>query len=804
MRSFLAAFALTLLLGNAALPQVRPGGDKAKQAEEREKKAKELYEAALKLEEAGKLEEALKKYQELRDRYLGTRFMFEKLEELNKKLFEIGTKVAVGALKKQKPYRKPHVDHWYGYQFSPPDGWHGVPPMQQYYGDQVTSEIEMKERTNKGLLRVARYTSNFLERVSLEVVKVFAAKDLDDVETRLFEFYDNAYKNLKKDKTEEIRGRIPGRRTNFSTEDGDRIAIYCFYAQKKGLAMIGSWRASGGQVSFRITITTSKGTSVRKSEVKPVPAEDFEAFLKVLDECAKGFMIHPPGRRNAALGAQLSDWNVMKSPRGSYIIQYDTKPEFARRVGKEMEQILMLYKKVIPSRKGIPSCRIKVFDRKMDFHYYGAPMGAAAYWSPSQEEIVCYRFAGRKVKHDSDEHSTVSEGDHPEEVTFHILYHEGFHQYMFYLMGRGRGVYVPSWLNEGVADYFFGGKWETSSRFTVGLNTWRVAKIAEAVKADKHVPLRKLIKYSQANYYTNASLCYAEGWALNYFFLKSDVAKKKRYHLIPSMMIASLLKTGDWEKSTEEIFKPYDIEEIEKDFKAFVLTLPVPEKPKEEEPAEPAEKGGAPKAAVKKDPGTLGLVACFSFDKGEGERAEDSSGKGNHGVLKSGTSWTDGTSGKAVSFDGEDDHIVCGGTDLPAGNAEQTICCWFKPTGNPKNIQCMIDLYGDSGSILQFGYRWKGLAVWSQKKKILLMPPLPSGRWYHLAYTHDGSIHRLYLNGNLVMKSSVTASSSSTTGLVLGRFEEGQRSHFKGDLDGLRIYSRVLDADEIKTLASSE
>ena len=50
----------------------------------------------------------------------------------------------------------------------------------------------------------------------------------------------------------------------------------------------------------------------------------------------------------------------------------------------------------------------------------------------------------------------------------------------------------------------------------------------------RYVPLDRIIRYQQMQYYADASLCYAQGWAMNYFLLTSPVAKAKGWSGIPS------------------------------------------------------------------------------------------------------------------------------------------------------------------------------------------------------------------------------------------------------------------------------
>jgi hypothetical protein len=75
---------------------------------------------------------------------------------------------------------------------------------------------------------------------------------------------------------------------------------------------------------------------------------------------------------------------------------------------------------------------------------------------------------------------------------------------------------------------------------------------------------------------------------------------------------------------------------------------------------------------------------------------------------------------------------------------------------------------------------------------------LPLNAWTHLAATYDGSRIRLYVNG--VEVGSATASSALVT--TSGALRIGGNTvwgeYFRGRLDDIRIYNRVLSAGEIQ------
>jgi hypothetical protein len=554
----------------------RPSDPKA---EAREKKAQDLYDAALNAEKDSKFAEAQAKLRELRSKYRGTFVYFDHMIEISDKINAIGLKLAVATLAKTGMYKRAHQDSWYGYEFAPPDGWKGVPPAAAWFNDYDNSEVDYKGQT----IRVARYTAPYLDKLHLQVFKTYACTSVEYLEAKVVDALEQRHKKLKEEGKTQVQGKMSFQRKLYSTEDGDRVVIYLYFGERRGLALVGTWRAGAEDSGFILISSSSTGVrTVQKTSSPTISQEDFGYALKAFDASAKSFWIYDAATRQGMTvkldkGALCSDWQMLRSSKGNYLIEYATSADYAKKCGEELEQIQSLYRMAIPSAKGIPQCRVKVFDREEDFMYYGQMPGAAAYWSPGQEEVVCYKFEGDKVTLDSKEEFTVAEERPAEKTTFKILYHEAFHQYMFYMMGRGRRIYVPSWLNEGLGDYFFGGEWtKNRGKFDIGINDWRVKTIVDAVKKNEHVGLDKIFHYEQMQYYSNAHLCYAEGWAINYFFMKSPVARKAGYFQIPLKMLEALKAGGDWEKATEKALAGYDLKKMEEEWKAFVLTLPIP------------------------------------------------------------------------------------------------------------------------------------------------------------------------------------------------------------------------------------
>ena len=77
--------------------------------------------------------------------------------------------------------------------------------------------------------------------------------------------------------------------------------------------------------------------------------------------------------------------------------------------------------------------------------------------------------------------------------------------------------------------------------------------------------------------------------------------------------------------------------------------------------------------------------------------------------------------------------------------------------------------------------------------------------WYSLVYTYDGLNSKLYINGTLVSKiAQPTTFNASSYPLFIGRNQDPSYPYyFKGLIDEIRIYKRVLNASEVAALAKN-
>ena len=285
-------------------------------------------------------------------------------------------------------------------------------------------------------------------------------------------------------------------------------------------------------------------------------------------------------KRHEIERSMVSGWNVIVSPKKNYIVIYNTANGknhlLAKTIAKRIELIrAQIYEKQFPPAFPIETvCIVRVCKDKKEYVAYGGSPQSAGYWSPGAEELVFYD-ASRSKKADKD--------------TLAVLYHEAFHQYIHYSVGR---VAPHSWFNEGHGDYYAGAVYK-GGKFKIKPFQWRVGVIRNAIVAgerelteetdDKgnvrknwgnkgYTPLPHLVEFSQREYYAYPGVSYAQGWSLIYF-LREIVPKNKKYnekwgHILDTYfdtLKAEVNKDGSLDREREERRRKAEEDEKDKD-----------------------------------------------------------------------------------------------------------------------------------------------------------------------------------------------------------------------------------------------
>ena len=365
-----------------------------------------------------------------------------------------------------------------------------------------------------------------------------APKNAWDATVNRWRLTDDAKKELEgiKDKFKTIKSRdkpaIPGKLWQFTVTVqswGDEglpvhVTLAEFTREKESIIL---FMNCGGPLeksyapSFKTIAKSFKWFDDKAKEVET---------LAVLD----GVNITPKKRRQIERG-MVKGWDVVVSPKKNYIILYNTKDDrnhlLAKVIAKRIEMIReQVYEVQFPPAKPITTvCIVRVCGDAKEYKAYGGPGGSAGYWSSGDEELVFYDASASKK---------------PDDDTLSVLYHEAFHQYIYYSVGN---VAPHSWFNEGHGDYYAGAELK-GSKFVIKPFRWRLGVIKNALvegprgcseveddqgkmrkqwEAKGYTPLKDLVRFSQGEYYSYPSVCYAQGWSLIYF-LREVVPNDKK------------------------------------------------------------------------------------------------------------------------------------------------------------------------------------------------------------------------------------------------------------------------------------
>jgi len=255
-------------------------------------------------------------------------------------------------------------------------------------------------------------------------------------------------------------------------------------------------------------------------------------------------------RRRARQDAErVPGWWYMESE--NYFIVTNTSGKRKTRINdlkRRLEAMRELYERDFPPVKPITAVSIvRVCKDMQSYRHYGGPPGSGGYWNSAAQELVIFHRGEKNFARS-------------------VLNHEAFHQYIHYACGE---INPHIWYNEGHADYY-GGAEVIGNRAVIRVNKMRVDTIRGALRTGTYVPLKKFLRYTQAQYYRNAQLCYAQGWSLVYF-LTRGVDKAHPWHRILAVYFKTLLDTGKPKQALDTAFKGVDLPALDAAWKKFIL-----------------------------------------------------------------------------------------------------------------------------------------------------------------------------------------------------------------------------------------
>ncbi len=213
-----------------------------------------------------------------------------------------------------------------------------------------------------------------------------------------------------------------------------------------------------------------------------------------------------------------------------------------------------------------------------------------------------------------------------------------------------------------------------------------------------------------------------------------------------------------------------------------------------------------------------GLVAYWDFNEINGDMVSDVSGNGHDGMLIGDPQWTmDGYFGGALEFAQAQDEVnVPYHEDL---NPETfTISAWANVEPGSTNhravVSCRDDLPGNAQQVRGYIFYAEPNNTWQfwtgagpTPWKLVQGPSVNLGDWDHLVGTYADGTMEFYVNGESAGKTDSDLVLNSAQELLIGAGQNEGQSHsffFKGIIDEVRIYNRVLDENEITAVMESD
>ena len=197
------------------------------------------------------------------------------------------------------------------------------------------------------------------------------------------------------------------------------------------------------------------------------------------------------------------------------------------------------------------------------------------------------------------------------------------------------------------------------------------------------------------------------------------------------------------------------------------------------------------------------LVAEYGLNEGSGATAVDTSGNNFNGSLLNGAAWTAaGKYDKGINFDGSNDQVSVANNDTLKITSNITLEAWARANGTFSGHKHIVGKNYYEISINRSGAGFKAsmdARINGTWRKAQTSGNLNLNQWYHLAGTYDGTTIKLYVDGVQAATFSTTGNIDQTNNPLRIGTANASGDFFKGTVDEVRLYNRVLNQSEIQT-----
>ena len=193
-----------------------------------------------------------------------------------------------------------------------------------------------------------------------------------------------------------------------------------------------------------------------------------------------------------------------------------------------------------------------------------------------------------------------------------------------------------------------------------------------------------------------------------------------------------------------------------------------------------------------------GGVALYQLN---GDATDES---GNYNGTATNVTYGTGQFGQAGVFNGSSSYVLAS-SFMPTGSNPRSASAWVKTTISNANMTILMSGSGSNNNYFIFRIINGNLGVaFYANDHDFTATGLTDGNWHHVATTYDGSLAKVYLDGNLIGTGSAGAVSTNSSNFAIGAYNTGVDALFNGSIDQVRIFNRALRPYEVEALYTEE
>ena len=200
-------------------------------------------------------------------------------------------------------------------------------------------------------------------------------------------------------------------------------------------------------------------------------------------------------------------------------------------------------------------------------------------------------------------------------------------------------------------------------------------------------------------------------------------------------------------------------------------------------------------------------VAVWLFEEGNGQTAKDASGNGHDGNFKGSPKWVKAKFGTGLELPGDASGYVVVDSTKKLELETLSIEAWVKVEESTGKWQGMVCKQ-------QAGCTNRNYGIWVHVDQSVLhaqigangacafningTTDITDNKWHHLAFTYDGEMGRVYVDGELETEAPNAESFQSNDPITIGVPNLDNANGLKGIIDEIRISNVARTEDEIQ------